>query len=150
VVNVVGIDTSIAIGADGLPIVSHRDSTARALRVTHCGTVDCTSGNVSTNVDDPANLVGAYSSIALGADGLPIVSHYGSTAAALRVTHCGNADCTQNNVSTTVDNAGGAYTSIAIGPDGAGDRRAPRNRGAARDALRHGRLLGRQRAHDGG
>jgi hypothetical protein len=120
-VNNVGWYTSIAIGVDGLPIISHRDSSAQALRVTHCGNVTCTAGNVSTNVDDPATSVGFDTSIAIGADGLPIISHRNATAAALRVTHCGNITCTAGNVSTTVDdpaNAVGEYTSMAIGADG--------------------------------
>jgi hypothetical protein len=120
-VNNVGWYTSIAVGADGLPIISHFDVTAEALRVTHCGNAACTAGNVSTTVDDPENLVGAYTSIAIGVDGLPVISHLDSTANALRVTHCGNAACTAGAVSTTVDDPDqsvGWYTSIAIGADG--------------------------------
>jgi hypothetical protein len=119
-VNIVGLFPSIAIGADGLPIISHRDDTAGALRVTHCGNTACTAGNVSTTVDDPAADVGFDTSIAIGADGLPIISYRDKTAAALRATHCGNAACTAGNVSTTIDdpnNAVGFYTSIAIGGD---------------------------------
>jgi len=122
--NQVGFDTSIAIGTDGLPIISHRDSTAQALRVTHCGNAACTSGNVSTTVDDPANDVGSRTSIAIGADGLPIISHEDHTAFALRVTHCGNLACTAGNVSTTVDDSDnpfisvGYFPSIAVGVDG--------------------------------
>jgi hypothetical protein len=119
--NLVGFHTSIAIGSDGLPIISHQDDTAIALRVTHCGNVACTAGNVSTTVDDPANSVGFYTSIAIGSDGLPIISHWDQTAGGLRVTHCGDVACTAGNVSTTVDDPGntvGFYTSIAIGSDG--------------------------------
>jgi hypothetical protein len=119
--NVVGFYTSIAIGSDGLPIISHLDLTANALRVTHCGNVACTAGNVSTTVDAPGNQVGFFTSIAIGSDGLPIISHQDLTAGALRVTHCGNAACTAGNVSTTVDDPGnvvGFWTSIAIGSDG--------------------------------
>jgi hypothetical protein len=120
--NHVGWDTSIAIGLDGLPVISHGDITAGVLRVTKCGNAACTSGNVSTTVDDPANHVGGDSSIAIGADGLPVISHRDQTASALRVTKCGNAACTAGNVSTTVDDPAdlivGGYSSIAIGPDG--------------------------------
>ncbi len=118
--NAVGYFTSLAIGADGLPVISHHDATAGTLRVTHCGNLACTAGNVSTTVDDPANVVGVYTSIAIGADGLPVVSHQDTTAGALRVTHCGNAACTNGNTSTTVDdpiNTVGSYTAIAIGAD---------------------------------
>lgn len=119
--NNVGAYSSIAIGADGLPVVSHRDETASALRVTKCGNPACTAGNVSTTVDDPAAFVGAYSAIAIGSDGLPVISHLDQTAFGLRVTKCGNPACTAGNVSTTVDdplNLAGFSTAIAIGADG--------------------------------
>ena len=121
-VNNVGRYTSIAIGADGLPVISHQDTTANALRVTHCGNPACTAGNTSVTVDDPAvNSVGYNTSIAIGADGLPVISHQDGTAGVLRVTHCGNAACTAGNSSTTADNAAGdagSFSSIAIGVDG--------------------------------
>ena len=119
--NAVGAHTSIAIGVDGLPVISHHDATAGALRVTHCGNAACAAGNVSTTVDDPVNAVGRYSSIAIGADGMPVISHHDASAGALRVTHCGNAACSAGNVSTTVDAPGfqvGLVTAIAVGADG--------------------------------
>jgi hypothetical protein len=54
--------------------------------------------NLSTTVHDPANTVGGYT--AIGADGLPVISHRDLTASALRVTKCGDAA----NVSTTRQN----------------------------------------------
>ncbi|MEZ5287764.1 MAG: hypothetical protein R2712_23770 [Vicinamibacterales bacterium] len=119
--NSVGQHTSIAIAPDGLPVISHYNSTANALRVTKCGNAACTAGNVSTNADTPANSVGLLTSIAIGADGLPVVSHRDDTAGALRVTKCGNAACSAGNVSTTVDDpptGAGFYPSLAIGADG--------------------------------
>lgn len=115
--NSVGWYTSIAVGTDGLPIISHQDDTAGALRVTKCGDPACATGNVSTTVDDPADTVGLHSSIAIGADGLPVISHWDVTAGAIRVTHCGNDSCTAGNVTTAVD-SGGGVTSLAIGADG--------------------------------
>jgi hypothetical protein len=116
----VGQYTSIAIGADGLPIISYRDATALALKVAHCGNAACTAGNTITTVDDAAGDVGQYTSIAIGADGLPVISYTDATAGALKVAHCGNAACTSGNVVTTVDDAGdtGYLTSISTGTDG--------------------------------
>ncbi len=115
-----GYFTAIAIGTDGLPVISHHEVSAGTLRVTHCGNVACTAGNVSTTVDDPANVVGELSAIAIGADGLPIISHQDTTARTLRVTHCGNVLCSAGNISTTVDPifGVGSFSSIAIGADG--------------------------------
>jgi hypothetical protein len=59
------------------------------VRVTRCGNADCNAGNVSTTVDDPIEVVGYCVSMAIGADGLPIISHYAPNAGALRVMRCG-------------------------------------------------------------
>jgi hypothetical protein len=115
----VGREVSITIGADGLAIVAQHDSTAQALRVTHCNNIACTSAT-STTVDDPASWVGADTSVAIGTDGLAIISHLDADNNALRVTHCSNAACTSAS-STTVDDPAdlvGAGSSIAIGSDG--------------------------------
>ncbi|MFN7979432.1 MAG: hypothetical protein U0P30_14950 [Vicinamibacterales bacterium] len=120
-VNAVGTNTSIAIGADGRAVISHQDSTAGALRVTHCATVACSTADASTNADDPANAVGTHSSIAIGTDGFPLIAHRDATLGALRVTHCGNAICTTGLTSLTLDNPpgdAGFATSLRIGADG--------------------------------
>ena len=90
--NSVGYYTSIAIGTDGLPVISHLDTTTLDLRVTHCSNIACTAAT-STTVDDPANIVGIYPSQALGTDGLPVISHNDATAQALRVTKCASRTC---------------------------------------------------------
>jgi hypothetical protein len=82
---------AIAIGTDGLPVISYRVSFA--LKIAHCGNVSCTAGNTRAVVDDPANLVGAWSSIAIGTEGLPIVSYADSTAADLKVAKCATRTC---------------------------------------------------------
>ncbi len=115
----VGSYTSIATGADGLPVVSYYDLTNTNLKVLHCGNVDCTSGNTITTVDSTGQ-VGQFSSITIGADGLPLVSYREYTNYDLKVLHCGNAECTSGNTITTVDSAGnvGVDTSVTIGADG--------------------------------
>lgn len=111
-----GVYSDIAIGADGLAIVSRYD--AGHLLVTHCSTITC-EANTTTRADVTPDSVGEFSSIAIGADGLPVISYLNATSGTLRVTHCGNAACTANNVSTNLaDVRGAAFTSIAIGRDG--------------------------------
>jgi hypothetical protein len=119
--NSVGEYTSIAIGTDGFPVISYRDATALALKVAKCGNAACSAGNTLTTVDDPANNVGEYTSIAIGTDGFPVISYYDLTAGSLKVAKCGNAACSAGNTITTVDdpaNNVGEYTSITIGTDG--------------------------------
>lgn len=83
------------------------------------GSVACTDSAVTA--DDPANVVGAYASLAIGRDGLPVIAHQDVTASTLRVTHCGDSACVSGNISTTVyDPVGpaGQFASIGIGGDG--------------------------------
>jgi hypothetical protein len=113
--------SAIAVGGYGRPVISHRAAASGELRVTACGNAACSAGNVTTTVDDPANPVGEYNSLAIGWDGLPVVSHFEAVTNRLRVTKCGNATCTADNITTIVDNPAasvGFFTSLAIGADG--------------------------------
>ncbi|MBI2545394.1 MAG: hypothetical protein HYW22_02230 [Candidatus Aenigmarchaeota archaeon] len=109
----------ITIAPDGLPVIAYYDNTNGNLKVAKCGTTDCSSGNILTTVESTNN-VGFWPAIAIGADGLPIVSSYDLTNADLRVVKCGNIYCNASNVITAVDttNDVGHHTSIAIGQDG--------------------------------
>ncbi len=90
----VGSDSSITIGVDGLPVISYYDFTAFALKVAHCNDAAC-AGAATTRVDDPANNVGQDTSIAIGADGVPVISYHDVTAGDLKVVHCGTVSCRQ-------------------------------------------------------
>src|SRR5438477_960738 len=115
-VNAVGTHSSMAIGTDGFPVISYFDSAAAALKVAKCVSAACTGATIITTVDDPANAVGYYTSIAIGTDGFPVIS-YADLTGALKVAKCVNAACTGATTITTVDdpvNTVGYYTSIAI------------------------------------
>ncbi|MDA0299344.1 MAG: hypothetical protein O3B40_02775, partial [Actinobacteria bacterium] len=64
--------------------------------------------------------VGAFTSIAIGDNGYPVISYFDFANNALKVAACTTADCTGTSTITTVDSAGdvGWYTSIAIGDNG--------------------------------
>jgi len=117
----VGQYNSLAIGADGLPVISYYDGTyfgVGDLKVAHCGNAVCTSGNMVTTVDS-GPWMGGSTSLAIGPDGLPVISYGDPGYSALKVAHCGNIDCTSGNTLTTVDPEGDARdTSITIGMDG--------------------------------
>jgi len=113
----VGDFSSIAIGADGLPIISYRDGIPADLKVAKCGNAACSAGNIFTSVDAIGN-TGIWTSIAIGADNLPVISYYDVTTPALRVAKCGNAACSAGNIFTSVDTVLGKWTSINIGADG--------------------------------
>ncbi len=115
----VGYYTSIAIGSDGLPIISYRDSTNQTLKMAKCGNASCTSGNILTTVDATGD-VGVFSSIAVGSDGLPIISYVDNANMNVKAAKCGNASCSSGNTLTAVEVATFLYgtTSLTIGTDG--------------------------------
>jgi len=116
----VGQGSDIAIGSDGLPVISYWDRTNRDLKVAHCGNAACTVGNTLTTVDSVGN-VGYDTAITIGRDGLPVISYYDYTNHILKVVHCGNVACSAGNTILNVASLlGGTVgeTSIAIGGDG--------------------------------
>lgn len=120
---VVGEYSSIAIGTDGLPLISYFDATNFHLKVAHCNNQACTAATLTTL--DSSGSVGKYTSITIGSDGLGLISYqdYNSGLPTLKVAHCSNVACT-TATKTTVDGSSGIYvgfwTSIAIGTDGLG------------------------------
>jgi hypothetical protein len=118
-VNTVGAHTSIAIGTDGFPVISYHDETAGGLKVAKCVNVNCTGLNVITTVDNPSNDVGLDTSIAIGADGLPVISYRDASAGTLKVAKCNSAACnTGANITTVASGAGGGRGRMTIPADG--------------------------------
>lgn len=114
-----GDHASIAIGTDGFPVVSYQaHGTEDNLMVAKCANAGCTTGTTITPVDTPGD-VGSYSSLAIGADGNPVISYFDRTNGDLKVAWCGNTGCSSGNVLAAVDTPGrvGSSTSIAIGAD---------------------------------
>jgi hypothetical protein len=116
---IVGVDTSIAIGTDGFPVISYFDDTNDDLKVAKCVNAECTGTSTKTTVDS-TGIVGAHTSIAIGNDGFPVISYNDDTNDDLKVAKCVNAACTGVSTLTAVDTAGsvGQHTSIVIGNDG--------------------------------
>ncbi|NJD55350.1 MAG: hypothetical protein FIA94_02980 [Nitrospirae bacterium] len=65
-----------------------------------------------------ANNVGSYSSITIGADGLPVISYWDATKAYLNVAKCANTVCSSVASSSSFVAGSSGHTSIAIGSDG--------------------------------
>lgn len=111
--------TSIAIGADGFPVISYEDRVDYDLKVVKCGNAACSAGNLITRVDTgPAGYIGTVSSIAIGSDGLPIISYTSLSGNLVKVVKCGNSSCSAGNVFTDIDTGWLQYLSITIGADG--------------------------------
>ena len=111
----VGGFTSIAIGLDGNPIISHYDATSGDLKIAACYDPTCT--NASSSVITTGD-VGQYTSIAIGLDGNPFISYLDLDNGDLKVAACTNTCYT--STTSTIDTTGfvGWHTSIAIGRNG--------------------------------
>jgi hypothetical protein len=73
----VGLDTSVAIGDDGNPVISYYDYTNGDLELYVCADAACSSG---TNVTlETTGKVGLDTSVAIGDDGNPVISHHDNT-----------------------------------------------------------------------
>ena len=85
-----------------------------------CINAACTGASTVTTVDASGFTVGQFTSITLGADGLPVISYSDVSFGDLRVAKCINAACTGASTITTVDSVGnvGSHTSITLGADG--------------------------------
>lgn len=115
----VGEHTSIAIGSDGLGLISYVDGSNDDLKIAHCEDVLCTSATITTL--DSIGHIGSETSIAIGVDGFGLISYYDGALADLKVAHCNDVTCTSATIST-VDSAGlvGHSSSLTIGSDGFG------------------------------
>lgn len=76
----------------------------------------CARNNIITTLDNNA----AYVSMAIGSDTLPIISYYDTANKDLKVTKCGNMDCSAGNKIRVIESFGdvGKYSSIANNIDG--------------------------------
>jgi hypothetical protein len=106
-----GVTSSMTVGADGLGIISYYvgDNAYQNLRVAHCEDIICSS--ITTTDIDTLGDVGWFSSIKIGADGLPLISYIHRISASpstftedLKVAHCNDIACTSATI-TTLDSA---------------------------------------------
>lgn len=113
----VGEFSSLAIGSDGMGIISYYDNTNDNLKVAHCENINCTNATI-TAYTSKWN-IGKYNSIAIGSDNLPIISYYELDNQDLYIAHCDNVACTSATMKL-LDSAGnvGEYTSIVMALDG--------------------------------
>lgn len=80
-----GAFNSIAIGTDGNPVISYYAGTDADLKVARCNDAACAGGGEAISTVDAAGNVGVFTSVAIGTDGIPVVSYEDATHASLKV-----------------------------------------------------------------
>src|SRR5262245_31578921 len=69
---------------------------------------------------DSAGSVGGFASVAIGSDGLGLISYYDATNQALKVAHCSNPGCTAATLTTLATGVVPSRTAVTVGGDGRG------------------------------
>jgi hypothetical protein len=119
-----GAFTSLTIGIDGMPIISYYDVDDFLLKVAHCGDIECLNpANIDIHTLDQQDEAGGsyhYTSITIGADGMPLILYYEALADDLVLYHCNDILCSTAPSVYTLDSSGdtGSYPTVKIGSDG--------------------------------
>lgn len=100
----VGYNPSIALDSNSYPVIAYQDVSNLDLKLVHCGSTDCSSGNSVTTIDG-TDAVGYNPSLVLDSSGYPVIGYYDNTNTAIKLVHCNDANCVGSDESiVTVDN----------------------------------------------
>lgn len=89
--------------------MSYFDASHHDLLVAHCGDARCLNGTSIETVDSEGS-VGYFPSMALDANGFPVVSYLGKEKNGTpKVLYCGDAKCKSGNTIRTLDSGIGGY-----------------------------------------
>ncbi|MFP6640301.1 MAG: hypothetical protein VCC04_08660 [Myxococcota bacterium] len=109
----------VATGSDGLPVITYLEPTDDDLKFIHCGNATCSAGNTLRTLVS-VTAAGWGSDLAIGGDGLPIVSYYDTTHGFM-ILHCLDLTCTSVYTHVVDGAVGGDWdhsSSITAGADG--------------------------------
>ena len=115
----VGRYSSLAIGADGFPVISYSDTTNNQWKVVKCNDAACTGAGETITTIGLGTGVG--SSLTIGVDGNPVIALQTGSTSTLGVAKCNDPACAGGDEQfTTLTSAAdsGNSPSIVIGTDG--------------------------------
>jgi hypothetical protein len=115
---VFGSYTAIAVGTDGLPIIAYTDNLHYQLRLIHCTDFSCTTFDTLRSLFSAGGFGGAFSSIKIAGDGLPVIVFVEQSSGNLDAIHCMNISCSTSNLSRMIVKEIVGGSSMAIGKDG--------------------------------
>jgi hypothetical protein len=110
---------SLAVRADGTPIVSAYDPVTQDLVLYACADTVC-QNKTAVTLDSDGN-TGEYTSLLFGADGFPVIAYYDRTEKKPRLIDCADAACssrTNNLIYSATGNDIGQFVRLALPADG--------------------------------
>ncbi|MCW5876204.1 MAG: hypothetical protein KIS85_04900 [Anaerolineales bacterium] len=110
---------SLVLDAAGNPVISYLAAANLDLKLARCSQPDCATGSVSIQTVESKS-VGRFSSLALDAAGIPIISYYNDFTDDLHLARCHDPNCVNSTI-TVIDSEGetGWYGSLVL--DAAGN-----------------------------
>jgi hypothetical protein len=95
---------SLALDANGFPVVSFYRADKGEFKILHCADAACNGPGNSIVIPDPGAQVGDHraSSLVLDILGNPVVTYQDTASNMLKVLHCGNANCTAGNTIASI------------------------------------------------
>ncbi len=95
---------SMALDSSGFPVVSFYRADKNDFKILHCADAACNGPGNFIALPDPGAAVGDHraSSLVLDLLGHPVVAYQDSASNALKVLHCGNANCTAGNTISSI------------------------------------------------
>lgn len=120
-VDLLGWDTSLVLDADDHPVIAYHHAMPNQLRLAHCNDPNCAGGDDPLETVANAGLGVQYMSVALDADGHPVIGYQDTTDFTLRLAHCNDPNCAGGDESLQVVGAdsSGYHTSLVL--DAAGN-----------------------------
>lgn len=116
--NSVGTFASAALSPINELLVAYADITNGDLRMARCSNPGCSTA-ISSVIVESTNSVGPGGvSLAINAEGLPVIAYRDNTNGALRVATCAVSTCSSTTAFAATPGPGGFRPSISIGPDG--------------------------------
>jgi hypothetical protein len=100
---------SLVIGIDDYPVISYSDYISGSLKVAKCLNASCAGVPTITTVDVGTASSNGWNSLAIGADGYPVISYYDENAGLLKVAKCYNGSCSSGTVDANFTGTGTSY-----------------------------------------
>lgn len=101
---------SLQLDTSGYPMVVYSDITNYDLKYIHCNDANCDGVGETKTTIETANTISDFASMTLDSNGYPVIIHTDQSFSNMRIVHCGNADCSNGNVTGAINTPNDGYT----------------------------------------
>jgi hypothetical protein len=110
----------LTLDNSGNPVVSYHDEANGALKVLHCNDVNCAGGDESIESVDELTGRSLLGGLELDSNGNPVVSYFDDTNGVIKVLHCNDVNCADDDESIEIVDTGASFSGSSLVLDGSG------------------------------